>query len=139
MKRQPTEEQKAKAEERRQALRDLWAKISEMSDEQRRQFAEKIGTIVTCEGHPLTIGNTILLAYQADGVTVVGGFQQWKKAGRQVRKGERALGIWIPKNKAEQAETTPAPASQSDKPMYFIFGSVFDIAQTDPIQQQKGL
>lgn len=134
MKRQPTPEQKAKAEERRQVLRDLWQKIGEMSEDQRAAFVEKIGTVVTCEGHPLSVGNTILLAYQAETVTVVGGYNQWRAAGRQVRKGERSLGIWIPKNKAE-GESQPAPSIQTEKPLYFIFGSVFDISQTEPIQQ----
>lgn len=133
MKRQPTPEQKAKAEERRERLRQLWEKIGAMDEGQRAAFVERIGTVTTCEGHPLSVGNTILLAYQAAGVSVVGGFQQWKKAGRQVKKGQRALGIWIPKN--SNAETEPAPAMQTEKPMYFIFGSVFDISQTEPIQQ----
>ncbi len=130
MKHQPTPEQKARAEERRQMLKELWQKIGELSDEQRAQFAEQIGTVVTCEGHALSVGNTILLAYQADNISVVGGFHQWKKQGRQVMKGQRALGIWIPKNKGEEAEPMP----QTEKPIYFIFGSVFDIAQTEPIQ-----
>ena len=133
MKRQPTPEQQAKAEERRQVLKELWEKIAVMSESERAQFVEKIGTVTTCEGHPLSIGNTILLAYQADNVSVVGGFQQWKKAGRQVSKGQRALGIWIPKN-GDKKEELP-PAIQNEKPIYFIFGSVFDISQTDAIQQ----
>lgn len=133
MKRNPTPEQKAKAEERRQALRDLWQKVSNMTEDQRKQFADRVGTVVTCEGHPLTVNNTILLAYQADNVTVVGGYQQWKQQGRQVMKGQRALGIWIPanKNKAEEAQ------AEDDKPSYFIFGSVFDITQTEPMQVQS--
>lgn len=135
MKRNPTPEQKARAEERREALKTLWQKVSEMTEEQRAAFAERIGTVVTCEGHPLTVNNTILLAYQADNVTVVGGFQQWKKAGRQVMKGQRALGIWIPanKNKGEEAQ----PTTEDDKPSFFVFGSVFDISQTEPAQVQS--
>ena len=134
MKHQPTPEQKARAEERRQALRELWEKIGAMSEAERAAFTEKVGTVVTCEGHPLSVGNTILLAYQADNVTVVGGYQQWKQQGRQVMKGQRSLGIWIPKNKANGEGQEPAPAIQTEKPLYFIFGSVFDISQTEPIQ-----
>lgn len=136
MKRTPTPEQKARAEERRQALKALWQKVSEMTEEQRAEFAEKVGTVVTCEGHPLTVNNTILLAYQADNVTVVGGFQQWKQAGRQVMKGQRALGIWIPGNKKDDPHKQPGEISD-DKPSFFIFGSVFDISQTEPIQAQS--
>ena len=127
MKRQPTPEQKAKAEERRAKLRALWEKVSAMSEEERAALADKIGTVTTCEGHPLSVGNTILLAYQADNVTVVGGYQQWRQMGRQVHRGESSLGIWIPKMGKEQE-------GKEDKPTYFIFGSVFDITQTDPIE-----
>jgi hypothetical protein len=127
MRRQPTPEQKA--EERRQALKDLWQKVAAMSEEERAAFADRVGTVVTCEGHALSVGNTILLAYQADNITVVGGYNQWKAQGRQVSKGQRALGIWIPKTKAESEARTEA-----DKPEYFIFGSVFDITQTEPAQ-----
>lgn len=131
MKRQPTEEQKARAEERRERLRELWQRVGAMSESERAAFAERVGVVVTCEGHPLTANNTILLAYQADGVTVVGGFQQWRKQGRQVTKGQRALGIWIPKNKDRDEKPEPG---QAEKPTYFIFGSVFDITQTEPIE-----
>ena len=128
--REATPEQKAKAEERRQKLRKLWEKVSEMTEEQCAAFVDKTGVIVTCEGHPLSVGNTILLAYQADNVTVIGGFQQWQKVGRQVRKGEKALGIWIPAKSREEGE------KNEDKKPYFFFGSVFDISQTDPIPEK---
>lgn len=124
MKKQPTEAQKEKAEERRQILRELWKKVAEMSEEQKQEFVNKTGNIVTCDGHPLSKGNTILLAYQAEAITVVGGFQQWKKHNRQVSKGQRALGIWIPKLSKDD---------ENKDPSYFIFGSVFDISQTEEI------
>ena len=136
MKRQPTPEQKAKAEERRETLRQLWQKISAMTEHERAEFAEKAGTVLTCEGHPLSVGNTILLAYQADNITIVGGFQQWIKAGRCVSKGQRALGIWIPKTPKDDPNRPEGMISEKDLHMSFFFGSVFDISQTQPIESE---
>lgn len=131
MKRKPTHEQIAKAEERRAKLRKVWQKIGAMSEEERAALAQTLPQVVTCEGHSLTINNTLLLCYQAKNVTVVGGFHQWKKAGRMVSKGQRALGIWIPTNAEKKEEPKPGEA---EKPIRFIFGSVFDISQTEPLE-----
>lgn len=136
MKRQPTPEQKAKAEERRAHLRELWQKIGEMSAEERAALAERMILVTTCEGHTLSPNNSIFLSYQAESITVVGGFQQWKKANRQVKKGERSLGIWIPARKEEQ-DPKPKDPTQPEKGQFFIFGSVFDISQTEPIQEKE--
>lgn len=129
MKKQPSPEQKAKAEERRAKLRELCQKVAKLSEEERKQLVAKIGSVITCEGHPLTANNTILLAYQADNISVVGGYQQWQKAGRQVTKGQRALGIWIP----TQKDTQDQKEGEKEKGQTFIFGSVFDISQTEEL------
>lgn len=131
MKRQPTPEQQAKTEARRAQLRELAERVAAMTDAQKAELLDKVGTVITCEGHPLSPNNTVLLAYQADNVTMVGGYNQWHTAGRQVRKGEKSLGIWIPKQPKQDSES-PAPEEKNQRP-FFIFGSVFDISQTDPI------
>lgn len=129
MKHQPTAEQKAKAEERRAQLKELAARVSAMTDEQKAALLDKVGTVLTCEGHPLSLHNTMMLAYQADRVSMVGGYRQWQAVGRQVRKGEKSLGIWIPGGSKEEKE-------ENERPAFFIFGSVFDVSQTDPISEE---
>ena len=113
MRRQPTPEQKAKSEERRERFRQLVKTLAEMPESQRFQFTMKVGAVVTCEGHPLSPTNTSLCLMQRDNATIVGGFQQWLKQGRAVRKGEHGLSIWVPtqfKVKGEP-EPTQAPAT----------------------------
>ena len=71
--------------------------------------------------------NQALLYFQAEGnpLSVVGGFQQWQKYGRVVRRGEHGYLIAVPANiKKSEAE------QDSDDPEYFIYKSVFDISQT---------
>lgn len=133
----PTEEQKAKAEARRAHLRELADRIAAMTEEQKAAFLDKVGTVLTCEGHPLSLHNTLMLAYQRDGVTMVGGYNQWKNAGRQVRKGESSLGIWIPRMPKENETDAAAGIDPETQRPFFVFGNVFDISQTEPIEAEE--
>lgn len=136
MRRQPTAEQKAKAEARRARFRELAKSVAEMTDEQRQQIVNKFGAVVTCEGRVLSHFNTCLLFSQTDGkASMVGGFNQWKDKGRTVKKGEHGLMIWIPSaRKIDSAkESAPAGEEGESKPG-FVMGTVFDITQTEAIE-----
>lgn len=122
---QPTDEQKAKAAERRAAFRDLCNKIDAMTDDERRAFAEKMPVIATVDGRALSGKNSMLVSHQCEGATIVGGFKQWHSAGRKVAKGERGISIWIPRLSGEEA----------DSPDGFVMGYVWDISQTEPIEE----
>lgn len=130
--REPTDEQKAKTQERREKFRSLVKQIAAMTDEEREAIVQRIGAVPTCEGRALSCVNTVLLVSQCPNVSMVGGFRQWIRQGRQVRKGERGHYIWIPKHKGEdgKGETAEAAADEADKPN-FVMGVVFDISQTD--------
>lgn len=134
MRRQPTAEQKQKAAERRAAFRALAKRISELTEDERLALAARAG-IRTIEGRELSIVNQCLLMTQRGNATVVGGFQQWKRAGRQVRKGEHGLSIWIPVGFGRKdGEATGAEIGETgeEKRRGFIMGTVFDVSQTDP-------
>ena len=131
---QATPEQMAKAEAKRAKLRELAQAIGDMNDAQRQAMAAR-ARIRTIEGHELSPANQCLVLMQCDAATVVGGFRQWKKAGRSVRKGESALGIWTPSGRGGAGEQPPAAAGEdTDNRPRFIFGNVFDITQTDPME-----
>ena len=125
---EPTAEQKAKAQARREKMRAISKKISDMTDDERLAFARTV-QVVTIDGRTLSPHNQCMLAFQNPAVTVVGGFQQWRKAGRMVRKGEHGLAIWIPVGaKVENQETGDKETAAVD---YFTLATVFDVAQTD--------
>jgi len=136
MKRTLTAEQTRKRDERRAKLREVWGKVAAMPEADRLAMAYKLG-IVTCEGHQLSANNKVLIMFQG-GASVVGGFRQWIKQGRCVMKGQHGLGIWVPtKRKGNAPEGTEAPANgetQAPERHGFIFGTVFDISQTAPIE-----
>lgn len=128
MARTATPEQKQKAEQRRANFRKLAAQVGAMSEDERTALVERFGTITTIEGHPLTIANAVLVLKQNAAASMVGGFRQWRNAGRQVRKGERALMIWVPRARRKSDDEQ---GEQDNRPR-FIPGNVFDISQTDP-------
>jgi antirestriction protein ArdC len=130
--REPTAEQRAKAQERREKFRALVKQIAAMTDEEREAIVQRVGAVPTCEGRALSHVNTLLLISQCPKVSMVGGFRQWIRQGRHVRKGEKGHYIWIPKHKDEdgKGETAEAAADEADKPN-FVMGIVFDISQTD--------
>ncbi len=114
-----THERKAKVKQLREQLKNL-------TQEQRNQFIKR-GMISTIDGHVLSPGNTILCYFQSqDAPTVVGGYQQWKRAQRQVKRGEHGMIIWFPVGDKDEEENIITV----DR--YYI-ATVFDITQTETV------
>lgn len=129
-----------KAEKRRQALargarvKDLRNRLANLTEDERRQMLAR-GLVATVEGHELSPRNTMLVYLQANGrsPSVVGGYQQWCRAGKQVRKGEHGMMIWVPTQPADED-------GEPEGDTRFITGHVFDITQVDDIkaEEEKG-
>ena len=119
-----TEKQKA---EKRAKLKAFQSKIKSMTDDELQEIVKAHGAIVTIEGHSLSFKNSLMCIWQHSEVSVVGGFQQWKRAGRVVKKGERGIAIYIPCNRKKDDE------SNSDD-IYFSTSTVFDISQTQELE-----
>jgi len=126
-----TEQQKLEYREKKKSrIQTIRKTLSEMTEEQRTQLIEKFGIVVTIEGHPLTAHNTCFLYAQTEKpITVVGGFQQWRKAGRTVKKGEHSLLIFVPSQKGKEEQ----PADEND--VFFFTANVFDITQTEVVNE----
>ena len=128
MRRHLTEEQKAAAAQRRAGLRKLARQIAHMTPEERGRLAERSWP-TTIEGHRLSVHNACLVALQAPGATVLGGYRQWINAGRAVQKGQHGIGIWCPiSDKPEEGNEEEEPTE-----IRFLFGTVFDVSQTAEI------
>jgi len=110
-------------------LKEFIKRFSGLTEDQQNEIKERSGRIVTCEGHTISTRNYFMLEEQAKfigaNVTMIGGYRQWEKLGRQVRKGEKSLSILVPCN-VKDAET-----DENGKKMFFRFVSVFDVSQTD--------
>ena len=132
----------------RQAWRDRMSAIAKqvagLSDAERAEMASRM-LITTCEGHTLSARNNCLLIWQytaANGIgapplTMVGGYRQWGKVGRTVRKGEHACGyILVPIGSHKDDETgtgdAPRPDGKQSRSLFpFRHVPVFDVTQTE--------
>lgn len=129
---EPTEEQKAAAKERREQIKKLCHVVKALTPEKRVLLASRFG-IRNPEGRELSTFNQCLLIHQSEKVSIVGGFQQWRKLGRTVKKGARALAIWVPiGSKSETDSAEP----EGDEDTRFILGNVFDISQTETPEER---
>jgi len=133
---QPTDEQKLKAQERRTKTKAICDEIAAMSETARAALASKC-LAVTVEGHVLSPFNQCLIAYQFESATIVGGFRQWIKAGRSVKKGEHCISIWVPKMPKQTDSTISATASADKEHTAFLMGAIFDVSQTEPLTEKE--
>lgn len=121
-------------QEKKEKIIRIRKTLSEMTEEQRQTVADKFG-IVTVEGHLLTPHNQCFLVAQSEiNFSIVGGFQQWKKFGRIVRKGEHGFLIFVP-SKTKQEENSEIISN--DENVHFFTAIVFDISQTDVLEKSE--
>lgn len=128
-----TIEQETKRDERRARFGALWKQIAAMGESEKAVFAAKFG-FRTCEGHELSLCNQMLVALQCPGATVLGGFRQWLKQGRVVRKGEHGVMIWVPIGEKKSNDGATDAAEESGR--RFIIGTLFDISQTEEMETE---
>lgn len=85
--------------------------------------------------HHYSLNNLLLILAQYPHATRVAGFRQWQAKGRQVRKGEKAIKIFgYNEKKLIRDDAEEAVHSDERVVRYFPTLSVFDLAQTDPIE-----
>ncbi len=99
----------------------------------RQRYAQVLNPAPDANGnaHPYSLHNTLMIAVQRPDATLCAGFKQWRKLGRQVRKGESGLLIWYPTQRKTDPDDENATATETS----FLTGYVFDVTQTDPITQ----
>jgi hypothetical protein len=114
---------------RKETLRKLATSVREMTEEEQVAEVAKSGLIPSIAGRDLSPFNSIFLRRQMAGVQQVGGFQQWRKEKRKVKKGSKALAIWMPLKKKEDKKD--APDKEETDSLMFRIVNVFDISQTE--------
>lgn len=115
--------------ERQARLKELRDKLKALTPEQRQVLLDR-GLVATIEGRTLSTHNTIMVYFQSNGTlpTIVGGYQQWRKAGRSVKKGEHGFTIWFPVGQKDEDGDILAAER------YFT-GTVFDVTQTEELTE----
>jgi antirestriction protein ArdC len=119
----------------RERMQPAINKIRKMTEEQKMDLVIKYG-IHNTEGHRLSGFNHALIFAQwldeETTPTIVGGYKQWQKQGRQVRKGSHAVFIAVPSQK-KQAEETP----EDEEDIFFLYKPVFDLSQTKAKREEE--
>ncbi|GAA1109986.1 MULTISPECIES: ArdC-like ssDNA-binding domain-containing protein [Nocardiopsis] len=82
-----------------------------------------------------SLGNLLMILAQREDATDVRSYNDWRAAGRHVRKGERGIRILAPLRYRERDEDDTPLTNPGGAPRYRVRGftvvSVFDISQTD--------
>jgi len=82
--------------------------------------------------HRYSFNNTILIMAQRPDATHVAGYRKWQELDHQVRKGERAIKIFVPwLSKDPSGEIDPRTGKVKEILTGYGIGNVFDIEQTD--------
>ena len=85
-----------------------------------------------------TIKNQAFLLTQNPEVTDVHPFSYWAENGRRVKKGEKALKVWIPIAKKVQPEGKKMESMTDEEiNLYFRTGNVFDVSQTETEEEYQ--
>lgn len=132
----------SKAQEKRDRIRNFSKEISQYTNEELQEIAEEL-CITTIEGHVLSLKNQVLLDTQTRDLSwtpsVVGGYKQWLEAGRQVKKGSSSLAIIAGamgnKKDKEGNNIINKDSGENEKKLQFRIVNVFDITQTEEIQE----
>ena len=81
-----------------------------------------------------SFGNVLRLLMQREGIQYVGTYREWEAAGRQVRKGEKALRILMPmvsRKRADDVQEEREEKGQGRRLRGFKAKAVFALEQTD--------
>jgi hypothetical protein len=117
---------------KKQKIRAIFKSVKDLTPEQKDILMQNL-LIKNPEGHLLSGNNCLLLERQAAmynpniSFSVVGGFQQWQKYNRKVKKGESGFYIAIPSKKESEHN------SENNDEVFFFFKAVFDISQTEEL------
>jgi len=119
------EEKQIYKQEKSAKIKAIREKILSLSDQEREALSAI--SIPTIEGRFLSVHNVLMIVSQFPFMpTVVGGFKQWMKAGRSVKKGEHGAVILFPVGpKDDQGNLEDAEK--------FYSATVFDISQTESL------
>jgi hypothetical protein len=130
-------------------------KLKEFFDDLKKKIIEKQNSPEIKEFLNFTLkftkrsfNNKILIWIQNKNASHVEGMATWRnKFGRKVKKGAKAIKIWVPitfmpitfKRKEEDAPEADINTDETRQLMRFRLGNVFDIADTEPIPGKEHL
>lgn len=90
--------------------------------------------------HRYSLGNQALAMHEMEtrGIPIgpISSFNGWKKVGRKVKKGEKAIALWMPVIKKEIIKKDDGAEEETTKLFFIMKNNWFALAQTEPINPQ---
>lgn len=109
------------------AIKELDRQLAAGKSDQLKRYLQ-----LAARFHRYSIGNAILIGTQCPTAIRVAGFHTWRKMGRQVRKGERAIRILAPVTRKEKLVFEDDEEEIIDETVIaYRQAFIFDISQTD--------
>jgi hypothetical protein len=130
------------AEERRARVAALRQQLAEWEQSADPEEVARVVAHFTGYGRGYSARNAKLIAAQRPDATEVAGFREWMLRGRAVRQGEHGIKILAPSKygRAGAAESgdgesirVNADDDSGEGDVRFVFVTVFDISQTEPL------
>jgi len=119
------------AELRTEMLRQIDT-ILNAADAARRGAAFQAWLKHAARFHHYSAGNALLIAWQRPGATRVAGYRKWQSMGRQVRRGEKGIGILAPVPlTVDHTDDDTGETRKLQVAVRFRGATVFDVSQTD--------
>jgi len=91
--------------------------------------------------HRYSLGNQVLamLEMELRGIPIgpISSFNGWKKVGRRVKKGEKAIALWMPVVKKEVIREDDGAEKEVAKRFFIMKNNWFAFAQTEPIDPEN--
>ena len=125
-------------EQRRAEAEELQATIAEQVEALRESEAWARFLDFTKAFHRYSINNLLLIFGQCPEASHVAGYRTWQKLNRQVRKGERGIRIFGGRDVRETVENEQTGEEEEQRRVRFFPVSVFDMGQTDLIDEEAG-
>lgn len=91
--------------------------------------------------HRYSLGNQALAMFEMTlrGIPIgpISSFNGWKKAGRKVKKGEKAIALWMPVVKKEVIRKDDGTEEEAARRFFVMKNNWFALAQTEPVDPEN--
>lgn len=91
--------------------------------------------------HSYSLGNQALAIFemQLRGIPIgpIASFNGWKKIGRKVKKGEKAIALWMPFIKRETKTTADGEEKETTRKFFIMKNNWFAFSQTEPLDPEN--
>ncbi len=121
----------ARGKKLRKLIRDRLERLAQLTDEAAAGKEMKRWFKFVSQFHKYSFCNRYLVLMQRRDATRVAGYKAWQRVGRQVRRDEKGIAIFVPRTWRRQVQDASSGETREERGKYFRIGHVYDVSQTD--------